>query len=501
LADDKIKESETKVRCTKCREVFTVFPEPPPELAPPVVSSAPVVETEKDQLGDDFFSMGDESPATPQVPFSTGDDATSSSDDWNQDAESTFFAEDTASSDLDAIDFDNFEPPTFSAPAEISSKFEFNDDSAFSFEDSSLDIAVEQQDISAQTKDQFMPTESDTDFEDDFSLELPSTSKEEELSLSSKNASDSDFTFSEEDSPSNFSWGETNITADEPVAQDDSQEKHSTANNTGFDFGSFSFDQETPFVADEKPQEETVDNQATSNSSLEISLDHDNAAESIPTSYTERSSAPLTLSTETKDRERMSPSAKPLRPRTRSRQSKSGSNRMVVKIIVVALLSLGLAFGIMNREQLLKEYKNLVTRFIEKQVPIDTSGQIGLAKLSGGYVLNSQEGDLFVIRGEAINEFKGLRSSVLVKGIIYGENNVIVQSQSAYCGNAVPDEKLKKLRFKEIRDAMNNELGENLANLNIAAGKAVPCMIVFNQVPKNIKEFTIEVIDSKSGSK
>jgi len=197
----------------------------------------------------------------------------------------------------------------------------------------------------------------------------------------------------------------------------------------------------------------------------------------------------------------MSPSAKPLRPRTRSRQSKSGSNRMVVKIIVVALLSLGLAFGIMNREQLLKEYKNLVTRFIEKQVPIDTSGQIGLAKLSGGYVLNSQEGDLFVIRGEAINEFKGLRSSVLVKGIIYGENNVIVQSQSAYCGNAVPDEKLKKLRFKEIRDAMNNELGENLANLNIAAGKAVPCMIVFNQVPKNIKEFTIEVIDSKSGSK
>jgi hypothetical protein len=63
------------------------------------------------------------------------------------------------------------------------------------------------------------------------------------------------------------------------------------------------------------------------------------------------------------------------------------------------------------------------------------------------------------------------------------------------------DSKLKDLNFKEIRDIMNNELGQHLVNLNIATGKGIPFTIVFNKAPKNIKEFTVEVLDSKPGSK
>jgi len=62
LADDKIKESGTKVRCTKCREVFTVFPESPPSITPPVVAAAsfvpvaPAVTPQKEVVEDPLFA-------------------------------------------------------------------------------------------------------------------------------------------------------------------------------------------------------------------------------------------------------------------------------------------------------------------------------------------------------------------------------------------------------------------------------------------------------------
>ena len=494
LADDKIKESGTKVRCTKCREVFTVFPEKMPETIIPVTATAPVVDdTTKDIISGAFSSPEDKAPIPSQTPFDSVDVPVSFTDDWDQQTESSFFADDAGTTDLDAINFDNFESPAFSVPADQSSKFEFNDDSAFSFEDSSQNIDVEQPyNIAAQS----VPAESENDFEADFtSTSFPAL---EEQNQSGNTATDGEFTFPETESSSDFAWGETTIAPNKPATLNDSQEQQPPPQeNTGFDFGSFSFDQDPepePPVSTDAQRVDTVDTLKTE-PSIELSID----IEPSPAPVLVRPSPP-TSAAGTNDRD-TSPSAKPLRPRSRSRQKKKVSNNLVLRVILVFLLTLGLVFGIMNRERIQKEYKKLVTGFIENQVPAEASGRIDLAKLTGGYLLNSKEGNLFIVRGEAINEFKGLRSSVLVKGTIYGENGVALQSQSAYCGNFLKDDILKKLEFKEIREIMNNELGENLVNLNISSGKAVPFTIVFNNAPQNIKEFTVEVLDSKSGSK
>jgi hypothetical protein len=190
-----------------------------------------------------------------------------------------------------------------------------------------------------------------------------------------------------------------------------------------------------------------------------------------------------------------------MRPRLRPRQKKKGSARFALKAAFFLLLLLALGYGIMNRNQLQIMYKEKVSGFIENQVPVDKSGQIVLGKFSGGYLLNGQEGNLFVIRGEASNGFKELRSSILVRGTIYDAQGTILQSRSAYCGNLLTDNNLRNSGFKDILQEMNNELGKNLLNLNIAPNKSVPFTIVFNKVPKNIKEFTVEVVESKPGSK
>lgn len=502
LADDKIKETGTKVRCTKCREVFTVFPENPPVIVPPVISPPPVIANEKKIIDEDFFTIEDKTPAAPETSYPAAAVPVSHTDDWNQEAESNLFVDDAGDSDLDAINFDNFETQDFSVTPDKSSKFEFNDDTAFAFEESSLEIGAEQQYKIAASTDERLPAESENDFEADFFSAPSPVSTPKELTQASSIASAEEFTFSEEESLSDFSWGETNISAAEPVASEISQVKDAAPQDTAFDFGSFSFDEAPePAVSDEN-HSDTVKTLTESETTIELSVDSESTAAPVsirpisPEVTQSPAKTPLA-----KDREGTSSSTRPFRPRSRSRQTQKVSSKSIFKILLLLFLTLGLIYGIINREQIQKEYKNLVSGFIENQVPAETGGQIDLAKLTGGYLLNSQEGELFVIRGEAINEFKGLRSSVLIKGTIYGENGAVLQSQSAYCGNSIKDGSLKKLSFKEIREAMNNELGENLVNLNISVGKAVPFMIVFNKVPKNIKEFAVEVVDSKAGSK
>ena len=200
LADDKVKESGTKVRCTKCREVFTVFPESSPAITPPVVPVAPVaplVVIDKDVVEEEFFSFPDQSPFAEKPAAAAADFPASEEDDWNQQIESTLFADEysdeAGASDLDAINFDNLETPVFSVTSEKESKFEFTDDSAFAFMDSSLeDGAKEQYKITEAPLDQTMAT----------------ASANEDSNQSNTIATADEFSFATGENLADFSWDE-----------------------------------------------------------------------------------------------------------------------------------------------------------------------------------------------------------------------------------------------------------------------------------------------------
>jgi len=499
LADDKIKESGTKVRCTKCREVFTVFPENPPPIAPSVIANVPVnpvvpVDTpQKEVVADALFSGTDTAAFATDALSPTVNVPANEEDDWNQDASDPFFdgfPNDAGASDLDAISFDNIEAPVFSVSNGKDSKFDFSDTTAFSFTDLSLESGTEQPyKINETTEEPSLSGESANDFEADYSSTAPSIPGPEDLSQFNPVTTDDEFTFPVADNLADLSWEDPDANPIVTTPPEQTQNTGSTPQDSAFDFSSFSFDDVDSVVgSDEYKSEEIVTH---SEPTIALSIQGDTAP-ALDENRLSSLEAPL-------PQENSPRPARPMRPRVR--QKKKDSSRPAVKIIIIILLALAATYGIINRNQIQNSYKNIVSSFIENQTRVETSGRIDLIKLSSSNVHNNQEGDLFVIRGEALNEFKGLRSSVLVKGTILGDNGVILQSQSAYCGNPLKDSSLKNLSFKEIRNVMSNELGENLVNLNIAPGKGVPFTIVFNKVvPKNIKEFTVEVIESKPGS-
>ncbi|BDV42095.1 hypothetical protein GURASL_10180 [Geotalea uraniireducens] len=127
-------------------------------------------------------------------------------------------------------------------------------------------------------------------------------------------------------------------------------------------------------------------------------------------------------------------------------------------------------------------------------------GQIGLEKVRGCYFTNTEAGEVFVIRGEAINNFRKARASIQVKGALLGANAQILAQKVAFCGNNLTDEQIKSLPMVKIDAAMNNQFGDSLANLGVQPGKRIPFVIVLANIPKEAVDYSVEVVGSTVAS-
>jgi predicted Zn finger-like uncharacterized protein len=116
--------------------------------------------------------------------------------------------------------------------------------------------------------------------------------------------------------------------------------------------------------------------------------------------------------------------------------------------------------------------------------------------VSGSFVNSEKAGPLFVIRGSVVNDYPTPRSFILVKGSLLDDKGLVIREKEAYAGNVFKDEELKKMNIGEINAALNRPSGGPDGNVDIASGTAVPIMIVFEDLPENLSEFSIEAIRS-----
>jgi predicted Zn finger-like uncharacterized protein len=128
-------------------------------------------------------------------------------------------------------------------------------------------------------------------------------------------------------------------------------------------------------------------------------------------------------------------------------------------------------------------------------------GNIAIRNSTASFIVNKEAGELFVITGEAVNNFKKPRASIQVKVVVFGPKGAVLLQRIAYCGNMLTKEQLATLPMAKIEAAMNNQFGDSLANLGVEPGKAIPFIAVFKDLPKDAGEFGVEVAGSTVASK
>jgi tetratricopeptide (TPR) repeat protein len=135
----------------------------------------------------------------------------------------------------------------------------------------------------------------------------------------------------------------------------------------------------------------------------------------------------------------------------------------------------------------------------EREKEIFPNGNLNLTTfdINSKFINNDIVGKLFVISGKVKNNYNETRRMVTIIGKIFTKGKVMVDQETVYGGNIIPDNELVSLEWNKIKGRLSNPKGGNKSNARIKPGQSIPFMLVFSDLPEDLEEFTIEVLGSK----
>jgi predicted Zn finger-like uncharacterized protein len=191
--------------------------------------------------------------------------------------------------------------------------------------------------------------------------------------------------------------------------------------------------------------------------------------------------------------------AKPVQE-VRSKARKTSRSKLPLVLLVIVLLLIGGAGAVVL---FAPELVPAQLAFLKgaKKPELKDPGVLRLrfTAVTGSFVQNSKTGQLFVIRGTISNNYSDSRSYILVKGSILDDKGKVVKTKVAYAGNVFTDSELKDLAMDQINQGLRNRTGKGNTDVNIKPQASVPFMIVFEELPENLSEFTVEPVSSSLG--
>ncbi len=182
-------------------------------------------------------------------------------------------------------------------------------------------------------------------------------------------------------------------------------------------------------------------------------------------------------------------------------KKKSGAGSSFMRILLLLILGLVIIGGALYYINGPEQIEQVIQQIIGQQQGKSTeSGRIALTNLEGKFINNQEVGELFVIRGEATNNYSEPRAAIQVKGVIFDQNGKPLLQKTIFCGNPINDQELQTLPFKKLEEMMGNQFGKALNNMKVNSKEAIPFTIAFRDLPRELSEFSVDVTSSKAAT-
>ncbi len=470
LDDSKVPEKGVKVRCAKCRHVFSVAKEQPEtgsatdfgEMLDATVSSGQTADEEQPGFAvPDLSEIEFEESAKSQEGLVGESRQLDAAAFEMQDEQETIYSPDASSSDLSAFsaDHDHTFTPAQDEPADTSDDIDFG---AFAFSDDGDDAdtsatAAPTLDFGNTPRIEPAPAESHTeefgglDFSGDdmFGEVVPATPEESPEPIS--------FDFGTDDFSASMGGN------DSAVNQKNAFTITEASSDAPFSLDEIDFGEE--FTA--------VGVQHVSPEELKPSQ------EQLFAPLAEAQAKPvLNLDKATQAPQEELP---PLSIASRRKQSPRFTALVAAAAIIIAAVLVFFGYSMFSGDKLNNAQE---------------TGRISVGKVDATFVKNKLIGNLLVISGEAVNEYSKPRAAIQVKGMVYGADGKVVSSKNAFCGNPLTDDQLATMSMGNIEAAMSNQFGDSLGNMEVAPGKAIPFVIVIANPPAGAKDYGVEAAGS-----
>lgn len=132
--------------------------------------------------------------------------------------------------------------------------------------------------------------------------------------------------------------------------------------------------------------------------------------------------------------------------------------------------------------------------------PEDTAGNLKIAPVPESVIAEFLDtpgaGRLCVIRGQVRNAYDHPRSFIRVAAKLYDRNKTVAKTETVFAGNVLSRAELTSQEFAAISARLKNKAGANNQNTGVKPGAAIPFMVVFENLPNNLDEYSVEVVGS-----
>ena len=101
-----------------------------------------------------------------------------------------------------------------------------------------------------------------------------------------------------------------------------------------------------------------------------------------------------------------------------------------------------------------------------------------------------------MIRGQLKNSYDHPRSHLQVTAKLYAKSREVAKTSTVFAGNALSAQELAALDFGAVAARLKNRSGAGNQNVGVKPGKTVPFMVVFDGLPGNLDEYSVEAAGS-----
>lgn len=133
----------------------------------------------------------------------------------------------------------------------------------------------------------------------------------------------------------------------------------------------------------------------------------------------------------------------------------------------------------------------------EAPAPVADIKDLALKDIQQNYVENEKVGELFVVQGSVVNNFKTPKELIRIEASLFDANGLPVVTKKQLIGNTLTLFQLQMLTMDEIDKELQDKVGIVTTNTNIPSGGEVPFVVVFANPPQNVAEFGVKIIEAK----
>ncbi|UCF56696.1 MAG: zinc-ribbon domain-containing protein [Deltaproteobacteria bacterium] len=178
-------------------------------------------------------------------------------------------------------------------------------------------------------------------------------------------------------------------------------------------------------------------------------------------------------------------------------KAKRGRSRVLPLIVLIILLILAGATAVLFYAPDLIPDSIPFLKPSEKQEITDPGvARLSFKAVTGSFIQSNTAGQLFVIKGMVTNDYPKPRSFIRIKGSILDDKGETVKMKTVYAGNTFTEKQIKEKPLEELQEGLKNRFGGARMNFNLQTGGTIPFMIILENLPENISEFTVEFVSS-----